>query len=314
MEYRKKFIMLAGIDAALAAIVLLGIVTAPAASTARQARNDILKDAEAVASISIAGPEDLELVKGASGWTTGPSDGALPVEAARAEAFLKAVDAVTSLEPVAAGKDARRGLGLDGPEARRVTLRDSGGGILCDFTLGSYAPSPGAVYLSLGDGEASFLAASGMASYVLGKRSSWLDVKAWTSPPRAEDVQELSLKGAVPDSGGAPRSLDYTATRSGSGWVSGGVQLDPAKVEALIRALAAIRGDDYAPASEVPEPTMAAAELRLGNGRSLSLSVEPRRDDGRYPATSSQRGRRLYLPAWNLTEAFKGLDELRAAP
>ncbi len=240
-------------------------------------------------------------------------DGALPADGARIESFLKTVDSVSRLEPVAKDKVSWSALGLEGTSVRRITLADSKGAIKGDFMLGNYAPSPGAVYFALSDGPEAYSVAAGMASYILGKRSSWLDLRAWTAPPAAESVQQLIVRGVLEGAGGNMQELAYTATRSGAGWVSDGIALDGARVEALVRALATLRGEDYAPAAEPAGEAVVTVELKLGNGRSLNLSVEAKREDGRYPALSSQRDRRLYLPAWSLTEALKPLDQLKAA-
>jgi len=67
-------------------------------------------------------------------------------------------------------------------------------------------------------------------------------------------------------------------------------------------------GDTYVQAQNTGSTL--TVKLGLGNGGSVSLSVESRSADGRYAAKSTQRERRLYLPAWALTEAVKPLPDL----
>jgi len=313
-DYLKRVKTLVIVDVALALLIVLGIVFSPRSSEARSARHDLLSSAGSVVSIKIGGPEKLELVRSGDAWSMVSADGAVPADRARIESFLKAVDSVVRLDPVAEDASSWAPLGLEGEQARRVTLTGENGAVLCDFVLGNYAQSPGAVYLALSDGAKAYSAESGMASYILGARTSWLDLRAWTTPPAVESVQEFSVRGSVEGEGGSVREFDYSVSRSGSGWVSGGTVLDNAKVEALLRAIAAVRGDDYAPATEPAGPAVVSMELRLGNGRSLNLAVEAKRGDGRYAASSSQRDRRLYVPAWSITEALRTLDELKAAP
>jgi hypothetical protein len=148
-----------------------------------------------------------------------------------------------------------------------------------------------------------------MASYILGGRNTWLDLRAWSSPPAVEQVQELVVKGGIALKGGTVAS--YRVTRSKGSWESGGTALDTAKVEAAIRALVNIRGSDYAPAAETAGTQSVSVELVLGNGSSLRLSIEAAREDGRFPAASSQRERKLYLPAWAVEEALKPLSAFR---
>ena len=250
MVYEKKLRLLVIADAALVVLIALGIVFSPRSSESRATRRDLLKSAADVSSIRIEGAEKVELMRSGDGWAMTSPDGALPADGPRVEAFLKAVDAVSRLEPVAKDKKSWAKLGLDGESARHIVLSSASGTNLGDFILGNYASSPGAVYLALSSGPESYSAASGMVSYALGKRASWLDLRAWSSPPAVENVQEMSVRGSVAAKDGSARPLDYTVTRSGSGWASGDTILDNAKVESMIRALAALRGDDYAPAAE----------------------------------------------------------------
>ncbi len=310
IDYRKRIRAAATVDAALALLVALGLTLSPGSSASKADRRDLLGDASAVASIRISGDDPVELVKAGEGWEAVDGEGRLPADAARVAAFIRAVDSIEKAEPVAKDPSSRPALGL-GDGAREVTMLDGGGKALCAFTLGSYASSPGTVYISIGAGPESYAVASGMASYVLGRRSSWLDLRAWSSPPAPDAVEELVVRGSMAGADGAAGSLDYAITRSGKGWTSGGEALDAMKVDAMIRAIAALRGDDYAGASEPAGDAAVELELRLGNGRTLSLAVEAARADGRYPARSSQRDRGMYLPAWSLTEALKPLAELR---
>ncbi len=191
-----------------------------------------------------------------------------------------------------------------------MSLLDAEGKVLSSFALGSYAQVGGQVYLAEGEGQAAYRASGGMASYVRGSRASWLDLRAFTQAPKVEEVQEWIVKGSVSDADGKARAYDYALRRSAQTWVSSdGRQLDAAKVESALRAFIALRGTDYA-GSGAPEPRALVAELRLGNGRSLSLALGERGPDGRFAAASSQRGRQLYLSAWSIGEAVKSLDEL----
>lgn len=312
-DYRNKSRILIAVDAFLAIVIAFGLLFSPDSSDSRATSFDLLESVEEVSSITIEGPDAVQLVRSGSTWIMKASDGTLPADSARIESFLKAADSVSHLEPVAKDKASWPVLGLSGSESRRVTLADSKGVIRQDFLLGNYAPSPGTVYFALVDSPEAYSVASGMASYILGKRNSWLDVRVWTAPPATESVQQISVNGVFEGTGGSTQSLAYTVTRSGSGWVSDGIALDGARVEALIRAVSALKGDDYAPVTEPAGQTVVTVELKLGNGRSLSLAVEAKSEDGRHPALSSQRDRRLYLPSWSLTEVFKPLDQLKTA-
>ncbi len=308
--FTRKLRALVILDAILAAAIALGLLFSPKSSSSRVARHDLLPDAVAVQSIRIDGAGAVELVKAGSTWTVAGTDGPLPADGARITSFIKAVDAVERLETVARDASSWKNFGLDADSARSVAFLDGTGKTLCGFRLGNYSQAPGSVYLALAGNPESYSADSGMASYILGKRSSWLDLRAWTSPPAAESVQELSVRGSLDRQDGSPVDVDYTATRSGTGWQAAGVALDASRVDAMIQSLATLRGEDYAPSAEPAAAVTLTVKLGLGNGGSVSLSVESRSADGRYAAKSTQRERRLYLPAWALTEAVKPLPDL----
>jgi hypothetical protein len=308
--FQKKLRQLVGVNVALAVLILLGIVFSPASAKARSTKRDLLANAGVVATIRIDGPESIELVKSGTDWLLRSADGDLPADGPRVQAFMKAVDAVQRMDPVAKDSASWPSLGLKGEASRHVAMADSKGTTVCDFTVGRYATAPNAVYVAVAGSAEAFSVNSGMASYVQGPHASWLDLKAWLTPPAVEAVQEIELHGSVKTADGRLVSDSYTITRSGSGWKTGATVLDSQKVEAMIRAVAAIRGDDYMPQSAAPATTATSVVMRLGNGRSLQLDIEHPQADGRYPATSSQRTRRLYLPAWVLTEALKPLAEL----
>lgn len=297
------------VDAVLVLAIAAGLLLSPSSVSKRSAAFDLLKRADAVASISMNGTETVELTRSGDSWMLKDADGLLPADSGRVKSFIGAVDAVDGRELVARNKDAWAKLGLEGSQARHVQLGDADGAGLAEFTLGSYAKSPGTVYLSLPDGPAAYAVSSGMASYILGGRNTWLDLRVWSAPPAVEQVQELVVQGEIELKGLTVSS--YRVTRAKGSWESGGTALDTVKVEAAIRALANMRGSDYAPAAETAGTRTVSVELVLGNGSSLRLSIEAAREDGRFPASSSQRERRLYLPAWAVEEALKPLSAFR---
>lgn len=308
--FQKKLRQLVGLDAALVVLIVLGIVFSPTEAKARSTRRNLLSGTDAVASIHIDGAEPITIVKSGTDWLLRSADGDLPADAPRVQAFLKAVDAVESMEPVAQDASSWQSLGLSGDSSRHVRLLDAKGATISDFIVGRYATSPNAVYMALSGSTEAFSVHSGMASYVQGARASWLDLRAWLTPPAVEAVQEVEVHGKVKTVDGRSVTESYTIARSGNGWKSGSTTLDAPSVEAMIRAIAAIRGEDYMPQSAPKVQATTSVIMRLGNGRTLQLDIEPGMADGRNPATSSQRSRRLYLPAWTLTEALKPLAEL----
>ena len=317
MDYRTKVRALVGANAVLILLLVLGLVFSPERRSDRASRRRLLEDAKPVASIRLGGAETVELRKEGETWVMVDSGGVLPVDTARVKAFVDAVAAVDRLQPVSGDRASWQSLGLEGDKARTVVMATASGTTLLDMIVGSYANTGGQVYVALSEGDQSWSAPAGFASYAMSDRASWLELEAWAAAPAAKDVQEVSVTGSITVGDGEVLETGYTLAREGTGWaVRGGTQatVDVAKVEAMLRAILALRGEDYAPASEKAGTAALAVELRLGDGSSLKLVVEARRDDQRYAATSSQRQRRLYLPSWSIREAVKKLSDLVAAP
>ena len=308
--YTRRLYRIVAIDTALALLIAVSLIASNISSSDRSMRYVLLDKPESVSSIRIDGIATVELKRTQDGWSMAKDGAYLPADGVRVESFLKAVASVTHLEPVARDKSSWSKLGLEGDSARTLTLSDDKGMVLSEFTIGDYSQSPGLLYMAPAGSNAAYAVASGMASYALGKPASWLNLTVWSNAPSVDAVQELVCSGNLPGEDGSIRNLSYTLTRAGSGWSSNGVALDPAKVEAALRSLIALRGEDYASSDDSQGQAFLKMEMRLGNGRTLSLSLEGRRDDGRYPVLSSQRERRLYLQAWAVQESFKTLEEL----
>lgn len=306
--FRKKALI--AINSVLAAMIALGILFSPSSESNRAARRDVLSSAEKAASIRILGSEAVSLKRSGAGWVLEDDGGVLPAESSRIEAFLQALDDIESLERVSVDSGSRASLGLDEATARVVEILDSRGLMLSHFLVGNYAQAPGEVYIAFPDEDEAYSVDSGIASYILGKRSSWLNLRVWSTAVSVDDIQSLEVAGVLDDGTGDTREISYSVVRSGREWKSGETVMDASAVEASLRAIAALRGDDYAPSAEPAGEPSLVVTLELASGEALRLDIEAKRADGKYPITSSQRSRRLYLPAWALTEAVKPLEAL----
>jgi hypothetical protein len=297
------------IDFSLVVIIALGLFISPASAARRSGAFKLLGNAEAVTSIRISGKSPVELIRADGVWTLREDDGSLPADSGRVKLFLEALSSVENRELVAGNRETWKKLGLDGEEASTVRLADKDGVKLEEFMVGAYGNAPGTVYLAKPDSPSAYLVSSGMASYIMGGRNSWLDLRVWSAAPAVEQIQEVVVQGELSHKGGSVTS--YRATRSKGAWESGGNALDSLKVEAMLRGLINFRGTDYASSKESTGEKSVTVELVLGNGTSLRLSIGLVRSDGKYPAKSSQRERMVYLPAWAVEESLKPVASLR---
>lgn len=317
MAYRNKLITLVSINGALALLVLAGLLFSPAKARSRGEALALPKDAAAVSRIELGGPAlALSLSRQGDAWSAQRSGQILPAVSSRVEAFLEQLTGLGRLDVAARSRSSWESLGLEGEEASSVRLYGSGGEILADLALGSYAPAGGQLYLAFADGEKAYLAPGTLGSYVRAADSSWLELAILSDLATAESVQSLKLSGRLPDGAGGFLDYDYGITRSDSGWslLDGPGRLDHAKAETMVRQLVALKGADFAPAGEKPGEPVLTVGLSLGNGGDLTLNIEEAMADGRFPLTLSQKpGLRWYVSAYSLKDALKTLSALSLA-
>jgi hypothetical protein len=316
MRYEKKLIVLSSVLAALLLAWALGLVFSPERVAARsESARLIAGKAADVASISLAAPGSpaLELAKSGAAWVLVDGSARLPVQGQRVSAFLDALGSVSRLKPVAKTKGSWAGFQLDEAQAKRASLKDATGKVLADLYVGGYGPTGSEVYLRREGSELSYMADAAIASYFGYGRSTWLDLRV-LGGVKEGDAQSLTLSSSIAlDGKGKPAlKLDYSLTRDGKGWKAGAAQIDSEAVNALLRSVIALQGEDYV--ASAPSDAFAKVDARialeLGNGQSKALEVGSAAGQDRFYARVAGDKLVFTLSSYSLKSVLKSLSDL----
>jgi hypothetical protein len=316
MRYEKKLIILSSVLVALLLIWAAGLVFSPERVAARsESARLIAGKASEVTSIVLkgSGASSIELAKSGSGWVLVDGAARLPVQAQRVTSFLDALGAVSRLKVVATTKGSWAGFQLDEAQAKRASLKDASGKTLADIYVGGYGPTGSEVYLRREGSDLSYTADASIASYVGYGRSTWLDLRVLGSIKEA-DVQSLTLSSsiALDGKGKSPVKLDYSLTRDQKGWKAGAAQIDAEAVNALLRSILGLQGEDYvaAPQAEAFAKIDARISLELGAGTSKVLEVGSSAGQDRFYARIAGESLAFTVSTYNLKNVLKSLSDL----
>lgn len=314
MEYKAKVRALLIVNALLAAAILGGIAYDGVRASGRRLARRIVDDPSKVDAIALSSGEGLVLKRSGGAWIAVRGGDSLPALSARVDAFLALLADDSRMDVVAGSLESRTELGLGPGDARAVRLMGADGSTLAELLVGAYAPSGGSAYLAFAGSEAALLAPGAIAAYAGASAVSWLDLAAFSPGIDARTVESLRVEVSLPDAG-LPARPGYAIVRSGQGWAEspGGRELDPARVESMIRSLLALQASDYAPGKEASGDTACTVRMALSNGAETWLRLEKAAEDGSYPASTSSGRGRMYLPAWAVKEAVKDLAALMPA-
>jgi len=316
MRYEKKLIVLSSVLAALLLLWAAGMVFSPENVAARSESAHLLVGKAAdVGSIVLKGSDGsaIELAKSGGAWFLVDGAAKLPVQTQRVTGFLDALGSVSRLTVVAKTKGSWAGFQLDDAQAKRASLKDSSGKVLADIYLGGYGPTGSEVYLRREGSELSYAADAAIASYVGYSRSTWLDLRILASVKEG-DPQTLTFTSsiALDGKGKPPLKLDYSLTRDGKGWKAGAAQIDAEAVNALVRSIIALQGEDYV--SSAPPQAFAKVDARialdLGNGGSKALEVGDSAGQDRFYARVAGNSLVFTLSSYSLKSVLKSLADL----
>lgn len=309
--YKTRLLRLIALNATLALIVALGWALDAGRGAAPMMSLSLAPDPSAVRSVSIDGRDGLvELVKRDGSWSLKDEYGEVPADAPRVEAFLASLSGVRRAERMTRSAASFAALGL-GEGAFRLRLADFSDRTLTDLFVGEYGPSSDFAYARLAGATEAWALPASAAAYVYATRLSWQDLRVLPAGIRAQDVQELKAEGSLELEAGGRATLGYILRREGGSWTAAGTAVDSAKVEAMLRSLLGLRASAYGPPADGALAGTARIVLSLGDGRSFTLSVAERLEDGRYRAGSSARDRPFVIPGATAIDAFKPLDQLK---
>ncbi len=317
ISHEAKVKSLSAVLAGLVLLLVLGEVFSPERRLARGESGRLLAgEAKAASRIELSGPAGiLNLEKDEKGaWKLHEADGELPAAAARVEGFLGRLAAVARLSPLARGKAAWEGLGLEEGKGTRVRAWDGAGKTVADFVAGGYGATGKDLAVRLGEAEKVYAADGAIGSYLGAGRASWLDLRVLEAALSPEDVQGLAMRAKLfLDGPGKPgKVFDWRAGRGQGGWTAGAQALDSLAVETLLRGILNLEGED-ARAALPPEafgPVALRVEIALGTGQTLVYEVGAPAAEGRYFLRRAAGGPVFEVSAYALRNLAKSLPEL----
>jgi hypothetical protein len=292
MSYRTKVLALSTTLAFLLLVYAAGLVFSPERRQARAEAAGLLagKPTEA-ASIELSRREGdstitLSLSKKAGSWVLLDQGEGLPVQGQRVASFLEALAEVKRLSPRSDGTGDATSFGLAPGQGSGVLVKDSAGKTLADFRVGGYGPTGKESYLSLGGKKTIYAMDAAFGSYLTADRSSWLDLRLFTEPPKIEEVESLALSSKLPvDLSGRPaKPFAWLAKKKDGSWKGSEANLDAPAVEGILRSILKLSGEDIAtkPPVEAFATVLGRIELGLSGGRSLVIEIGASAGQQRY--------------------------------
>jgi hypothetical protein len=305
MAYRRKLLILSSLVVLLSLLYVLSFVFDPQRALSRSAAYAWLDSRllDQVDRVLIQNPGlTVDLLRRGDEWLVSRQGNEYPARRLRVEDLLAALSRRAAYPVRAVSASSHLQLGLE-EGISRITLRGGAGLPLLDLLIGKGGNTGREIYLrkanssEVRSGEDIFTAYTGSAP------ASWCDLRLFPEGPGAGDLQRLTV---YPPNGEG----NYAFTRSGKGWTFMGLDLEPGegRIESYIRGILAAEGEDFVPASSVPEPFPAEGRLvlELGNGTVLSLSLGPEQGEtGRYIAKLSDSPYLYALAGWTAERLFR---------
>jgi hypothetical protein len=323
MKFRTKLYALSGVAAFLAIAIALGLVFSPENTQKRSLRGDILadksKDKVAGAKIEANG-QSVILKKSPDGWLLEKAGIDFPASASKVESLLAALSSAQEMFKVSSKKDSFASLGLT-PAGKRITLSDSSGKAIVDIVLGKEEGNGKKIYLAFQGKDAAYSVKNTLAGFLQTDDRSWADLKAVSKVFKDGEIQEISVKGSLPDSDGAEAvTADYRLLRDAKkGWIvngNPGFALDPNKVDRYVDSVTSMEGDAFvtdkaAEAKKLLETPLVTISFRSGKGTEYRILMAGPDAEKRYVAKEASSANMIYANAFTAYNQVKTLDSLK---
>jgi hypothetical protein len=303
MAYRRKLLILSSLVVLLSLVYILSFVFDPQRSLSRSAayvwlEGRLLDQADRIV---IRNPGlTVDLLRRNNVWLVSRQGNEYPARQLRVGDLLAALSRRAAYPVLAASASSHRQLGLE-EGISRITVRGGAGLPLLDLLIGRGGNTGREIYLRKANSDQVRSGEDIFTVYTESALASWYDLRLFPDGPEAGDVQRLTV---YPPAGGS-----YAFTRSGGGWNIRGLDIEPdnARIDSYIRGILAAEGEDFAPASAVPEsfPGEGRLILELGDGTVLALNLGPGEGEGRYVAGLSASPYRYVLADWTVERLFR---------
>jgi len=233
-------------------------------------------------------------------WVFDAGDMEFPVRQSRVEDLFALLSRRAVYPLRATSPEAAERLFLTEDAAHRIVVRGGIGLPLLDLLVGGGDVLGREVFLRMagrnqihsGEGDFTFFTSL--------MPTAWYDLRLFR-PFNIDVVQQADI--------GLPDGEAFTLRRSGAGWVMQGnenVSLDALRVEAWLRSVIEVQGDDFAP--NAPEYADGIIILRLGDGSTRVLEAGQISDEGEWLAVVSGSSLVYALSDWNFDRIFPAIS------
>ena len=233
-------------------------------------------------------------------WVFDAGDMEFPVRQSRVEDLFALLSRRAVYPLRATSPEAAERLLLTEDAAHRIVVRGGIGLPLLDLLVGGGDVLGREVFLRMagrnqihsGEGDFTFFTSL--------MPTAWYDLRLFR-PFNIDVVQQADI--------GLPDGEAFTLRRSGAGWVMQGnenVSLDALRVEAWLRSVIEVQGDDFAP--NAPEYADGIIILRLGDGSTRVLEAGQISDEGEWLAVVSGSSLVYVLSDWNFDRIFPAIS------
>ncbi|MDR3193403.1 MAG: DUF4340 domain-containing protein [Treponema sp.] len=309
MAYRRKLLILSSLVILLSLVYILSLVFDPRRVFSRSSAYTLLEGRllDRADRIVIENPGlTVNLLRRDNVWLVSRGGNEYPARQLRVGDLLAALSRRAAYPVLATSASSHRQLGLE-EGISRITVRGGAGLPLLDLLIGKGGTGR-ELYLRKANSDQVRSGEDIFTVYTESALASWYDLRLFPNGPEAGEVQRLIVyHPAGEGEGGA-------FTRSGKGWNLRdlAIEADDTRIDSYIRGILDAEGDDFIPASAVPEPFPVKGRLvlELGNGTVLTLSLGEG-EASRYIAKLSGSPYLYALADWTVERLFRDAGYFR---
>jgi len=322
MTYKKKFIILSGVAAALALVFLLTIIFDPQRVGVRSDVYSWLtsQDADSISGIRIkqlAAENAVVLSRNGDKWYVTQNGKDYPARHLRVEDFIAGFTKKTPYPVRSSNASTHERLFLTDDTANRITLYGGAGLPILDLYLGMVDVTGKEIYLrkqgenTVRSGEDRF------TSYIRSPFTSWYNLRLFPeSEDGSLDVAKVQRAIVYSPSEDGVSSPPHIITRRGREWTFNFelTKPDMGKVDSFLRDLLNTAGSDFSQDVTAASPIFnyARIELQLEDGSQRSVRFGPPDENDQFFAAVSGSNMVYIIPAWTMARLFPDFHEFES--
>ncbi|MDR1586967.1 MAG: DUF4340 domain-containing protein [Treponema sp.] len=315
MAYRKKLIILSSIIAVLALVYVLTVFFEPERAGARDSAFTWLDPGlkERIDRITLNSQGNLiELARNGGKWFVSREGKEYPAKDLRVDDFIAILGRKAPYPVRASSAAAHERLGLAENDASRITVSGGAGLPLLDLLVGAGDQTGREVYLRRQGGGEVRSGEDKFTAYISGSALAWFNLRLFPESENGgldiDGVQRVTVYASALSDSSAPEPQVFT--RAGREWALSGVDVenpDTGKIDAYVRGILNIEGDDFADSADAGAPEFNAGRiaLELGDGSVKTIRLTAPDESNRRLAAVSGSPWVYSLSGWSTERLFR---------